>query len=216
MKIIVVGCGRMGSGLAKKLVKDGHQVSVIDNKEEVLEKLVQKVDILPVFGEGFDKEVLEAANILNADALVSCTSCDETNALVARIAKNIYKVPRVVARLFNPEKAKIYSTLGIETISTTDWGINHASEYINYSELDAIVSLGSSDVELVKIEIPALLTGKIVDQINVVGVIRVVSIYRDNKAFIPAGGTVLESRDILYIAVLSTGIKNLKKIFGMD
>ncbi|MDF9824649.1 trk system potassium uptake protein TrkA [Breznakia sp. PF5-3] len=215
MKVIIVGSGRMGSGLVKQLTKENHKVTVIDTNEDVLKETAKNAQFTAVVGIGFDKDVLEKAGIKSADALVSCTNSDETNALIARISKNMYHVPRVIARLFDPDKAKIYSALGIETISTTSWGINRASELINYSELDTIISVGSGEVEIVKIEVPALLVGRTIEEINVIGEIRVISVYRNNKAFIPTSGSVLQANDILYISVLSNSIKRLKTLLGL-
>lgn len=216
MNIVIVGGGRMGSGLLRQLLQEGHKVTLIDTNENVISKLQKDYDFTAVKGIGFDKDVLEKANIKLADAMVSCTNSDETNALIARISKNIYRVPRVIARLFDPDKAKIYSALGIETISTTSWGIHRASELINYSELDPILTIGNNDVELVKVEVPALLVGRTVDQVRMIGEISVVAIYRDSKSFIPTSGTVFQNGDLLYISVLTTSIKRLKTLLGME
>lgn len=216
MNIVIVGGGRMGSGLLRQLLQEGHKVTLIDTNENVISKLQKDYDFTAVKGVGFDKDVLEKANINLADAMVSCTNSDETNALIARISKNIYRVPRVIARLFDPDKAKIYSALGIETISTTSWGIHRASELINYSELDPILTIGNNDVELVKVEVPALLVGRTVNQVRMIGEILVVAIYRDSKSFIPTSGTVFQNGDLLYISVLTSSIKRLKTLLGME
>lgn len=215
MNIVIVGGGRMGSGLLRQLLQEGHKVTLIDTNENVISKLQKDYDFTAVKGIGFDKDVLEKANIKLADAMVSCTNSDETNALIARISKNIYRVPRVIARLFDPDKAKIYNALGIETISTTSWGIHRASELINYSELDPILTIGNNDVELVKVEVPALLVGRTVDQVRMIGEISVVAIYRDSKSFIPTSGTIFQNGDLLYISVLTGSIKRLKTLLGM-
>lgn len=216
MNVIIVGGGRMGSGLAKKLSKEGHSVTLIDTNMALLNNLSVDMPLQVVCGVGFDKDVLERSGIKRADALVSCTNSDEINALIARISKNIYRVPSVIARLFDPDKAEIYSALGVQTISTTSWGIHRASELINYSELDTILSIGSSDVEIVKMVVPTLLIGRTIDQINTLGEIRVTAIYRNNKAFIPTNGSVLQAEDILYITVLTGSLKRLKTILGLD
>lgn len=215
MKIIIVGYGRMGSGLASKLLKQNHKVTVIDNRVEVINSIDEK-NITAVKGIGFDKDVLELANIEKADTLVACTNSDETNALVARIAKNIYKVPNVIARLYDPEKADIYNALGIRSISTTSWGIARASEIINYSRLDSVMSLGSGTMDIVKIDVPIRLDGHIIDEITVIGEIQPVGIYRDNKAHIPTMGFVLQQHDILYVSVISSALKKLKQMTGLS
>lgn len=216
MKIIIVGGGRMGSGLTKQLVKEGHKVTLIDKNEELLREFRKDVEFQAVAGIGFDRDILNRAGIEMSDALVACTNSDESNALIARIARNIYHVPRVIARLFDPDKARIYKALGIETISTTSWGITRASELINYSALDAILSMGNNDVELVRVDVSALLAGRTVEEINVLGEVRVVSIDRDNKAFLPTNGSILQTNDIMYISVLNEALPRLKSILGME
>ncbi|OCN04489.1 potassium transporter TrkA [Erysipelotrichaceae bacterium MTC7] len=215
MNIIIVGGGRMGSGLTSKLSLEGHNITLIDTDQEVLDKLGKTSTFRAVHGLGFDKKVLEQAGIERSDALISCTNSDETNALIARISKNIYRVPHVIARLYDRDKAKIYSMLGVQTISTTDWGITRASEIITYTQLDGIMSLGGG-VELVKVDVPTLLVGKTIEEINRLGEVRVVSIERNNDAFLPTGGTVLQPNDGLFIAVLNASVGTLKNLLGMD
>ncbi|TDW26444.1 trk system potassium uptake protein TrkA [Breznakia blatticola] len=215
MNIIIVGGGRMGSGLCQKLSLEGHKITLIDTNQEVLEKLAKTSAFTAVNGLGFDKKVLEQAGIERSDALISCTNSDETNALIARISKNIYRVPHVIARLYDRDKAKIYSMLGVQTISTTDWGIARASEIITYTQLDGIMSLGGG-VELVRVDVPALLVGKTIEEINRLGEVRVVSIERNNDAFLPTSGTILQPNDGLFIAVLNSSVGTLKSLLGMN
>ena len=121
MKVIVVGLGRMGTGLSLNLAKKGHQVIVIDKDSEALDSLGKNFNGERVEGLGFDKDILNKAKIDRVDAVVACTDSDEVNAVIARMAKNIYRVPKVIARLYDPKKADIYRRLGIQTISTTTW-----------------------------------------------------------------------------------------------
>jgi trk system potassium uptake protein TrkA len=128
MKVIIVGLGRMGTGLSLSLAKKGHQVTVIDNNPESFDALGKDFTGTKIVGFGFDRDVLIEAKIDKVDAVVSCTESDEINAVIARIAKNAYRVPRVIARLYDSRKAEIYRRLGIQTLSTTSWGIERASE----------------------------------------------------------------------------------------
>jgi trk system potassium uptake protein TrkA len=215
MKIIVVGCGRMGTGLSLNLSKKGHQITVIDSNPEAFEPLGKNFTGLKVVGIGFDKDVLTQAKIDQVDAVVCCTSSDEANALIARIARNIYHVPRVVARLYDSVKADIYRRLGIETISTTTWGIQRAAEILTYNQLDSVYEMGNGNVSLVRVEVPSLFVGHTVNELTVVGEIRVVSISRNNKTFIPTLGTIFEARDIIYISVSVPYIGKLKSMLDL-
>ncbi len=215
MKVIIVGCGRMGTGLSLNLVKKGHQVTVIDSNPDAFETLGKNFTGIKVIGIGFDKEVLAKAKIEQVDAIVSCTASDEANAVIARIAKNVYHVPHVVARLYDPLKADIYHRLGIQTISTTTWGIERATEMLTYNQLDSVYEMGNGNVNLVRIEVPSLLIGHTLNEVNVLGEINVVSISRNNKTFIPTVGTIIEAEDILYISVIISAIGKLKSMLDI-
>ncbi len=215
MKVIIVGCGKLGAGLANSLIKKGHRVTVIDNNPEAFELLGKDFKGETIVGIGFDRDILEQAQIHLADAIVACSKSDETNALIGRISKNIYKVPRVISRLYDPRRAEIYRTLGIQTISTTTWGVQRTIEMLSYGQLDSILTLGDSNVEMIRLETPALLIGRTVNELTVLGEIQVVAISRENKTFLPTMGTALHKHDVIYIAALSTSVKKLKSMVGM-
>lgn len=215
MKVIIVGLGRMGTGLSLNLAKKGHQVTVIDSNPEAMESLGKNFNGTQIIGFGFDKEILSKAKIGQVDAVVSCTDSDEINAVIARIAKNIYRVPRVIARLYDSRKADIYRRLGIQTISTTTWGIERATEIITYDRMDSVYEMGNGNVNLVRIEVPSLLVGHKVNDITILGEIHVVSINRNNKTFIPTAGTTFEAEDILYISVIYTATDKLKSMLDL-
>ena len=215
MKVIIVGLGRMGTGLSLNLIKKGHQVTVIDNNPESFDTLGKDFTGTKVLGFGFDRDVLNKAKIDKVDAIVSCTESDEINAVIARIAKNVYRVPRVIARLYDSRKAEIYRRLGIQTISTTSWGIERASEILTYNQLDSVYEMGNGNVNLVRIEVPSLLVGHTVNEITVIGEIHVVSISRSNKTFMPTLGTIFEAEDILYLSVNYTATDKLKAMFDL-
>lgn len=215
MKVIIIGIGRMGTGLSLNLIKKGHHVTAIDSNPEAFESLGKDFKGIKITGFGFDRDVLNQANINKVDAVVACTKTDEINAVIARVAKNIYLVPRVIARLYDPGKAFIYQRLGIQTISTTTWGIERASELLTHNQLDSIYDIGNGNVNLIRVEIPTLLTGHNVNEITVLGEINVVSITRNNRAIIPTLGTQFEAGDVAYIAVTISATDKLKSIFGM-
>jgi len=216
MKIIIVGCGKLGSGLAKALTAKGHKVTIIDSDPAAFRLLGADFSGTEITGIGFDRDILEQAGISRADAIIASSKSDATNALIGKIARDIYRVPRVISRLYDPRRADIYRSLGIQTISTTTWGIQHAMEMLSYDRLDTIVPIGNGQVELIRAEVPALLVGRTVRDVTVFGEIQVVSVSRSNKTFIPTLGTPLEKHDVLYFSVLDTAAKKLKHILGLD
>jgi trk system potassium uptake protein TrkA len=215
MKVIIVGLGRMGTGLSLSLAKKGHQVTVIDTNPEAFETLGDNFQGTKIIGFGFDRDILNKARIDQVDALVACTESDEINAVIARVARNVYRVPRVIARLYDSRKAEIYRRLGIQTLSTTTWGIERATEILTYSSLDSVYEMGNGNVNLVRIEVPSLLVGHSINEITAIGEINVVSISRNNKTFIPTLGTILEAEDTLYISVISSATNKLKSMLDL-
>ena len=215
MKVIIVGCGKLGSGLALSLIKAGHTVTVIDIDAEALKALGANFPGTTIVGVGFDKDVLEQASIRMADAIVACSKSDEANALIGRMAKSIYRVPRVISRLYDPRKAAIYRTLGLQTISTTTWGVQRTMEMLHYNQLDTVYTVGDGPIGVVRVDAPILLVGRTVNDITVIGEIQVVSIARDNKSFLPTLGTVIRENDELYIAVHAASRVKLKDMLGL-
>ena len=121
--VIVVGCGRVGSGLALSLGAEGHSVAVIDKNARAFRRL-KDWGGQSLVGSGFDRDDLEKAGALHADALAAVTSGDNTNILTVRIARETYKIPNVVARIYDPRRAEIYQRLGIPTVATVTWTID--------------------------------------------------------------------------------------------
>ena len=215
MKMIIVGCGRMGAGLAETLSKNGHSVTIIDLDPEAFTRLSEAFTGSKVAGVGFDRQVLLQAGIDRADGLAAVTSSDEANAVIARIASQIFRVPKVVARLYDRRKAEVYKRLGIQTIDPSSWGITRVYDLLCYSELDSVFSIGSGDVEIVETEIPALLIGRTVRELTASGEFIVTAITRNNKTFLPTLGTEFQKRDIVHIAVSVKSSSRLKSLLGL-
>ena len=215
MKAIVIGIGRLGSELVLKLTKEGYEIVAVDSNELAFQRLGDEFSGKRVTGIGFDKEVLEAAGIERVDAVIACTASDEANVVIARIAKDIYQVPKVIARSYDTRKADIYSKLGIQTISTTSMGVEAASRMLTMKEFESVASLGSGSVNLLRFDAPLWVVGHTVLELTRAHEIVVVSIVRDNEAFIPTTGTVIEENDILYFSVVNTAEKRLKNTLGL-
>jgi trk system potassium uptake protein TrkA len=215
MKIIIVGCGRIGAGLAQTLSLRGHDVTVIDNDSTSFERLERSFKGKRVVGVGFDKDVLLKAGIERCDGLATVTTSDDTNVLVARIASQIFHVPRVITRLYDPHKAEVYARLGLQMIAPITWGINRIAEMICYSQLDVVFSLGGGEVGLVVFEIPHPLDGRMVREITVSGEAHVAAINRNGKTFLPTLGTVLKQGDIIYEVLVASSSDHLQGLLGL-
>lgn len=215
MKIIVIGAGRLGLGVFWQLRAQHHQVTMIEadsNKAKLLQK--QAPDAL-VVGPLFAQTTLETAGIATCDALVACTPDDEVNAVLARVAKQTYRVPKVIARLYDPLKADIYSALGIQALATTLWGVERVLELVTYSHLDSVYELNHGDVRLVRITIPVFWWGKAIQNLNYNQEIQVVAIQRENRAFIPQPTEVFSPHDFVYLTVTNFATERLQTMLGL-
>ena len=119
MKVVIMGCGRVGARLAMLLDEDGHQVTVLDNDAYSFRRLPPDFSGTALLGNGIDEEALKRAGIEDADAFVAVTQGDNRNVMAAQIAKHIFNVPRVTCRIYDPLRRDLYSTLGLEAISPT-------------------------------------------------------------------------------------------------
>jgi len=119
MKIIIMGCGRVGARLASLLDEDGHDVTVLDNDTYSFRRLPSSFGGTALFGNGIDEEALKRAGIEGADLFVALTQGDNRNVMSCQIAKHIFHVPRVVCRIYDPLREEMYASLGLETLSPT-------------------------------------------------------------------------------------------------
>ncbi|HLB65108.1 MAG TPA: TrkA family potassium uptake protein [Anaerolineales bacterium] len=215
MRVIIMGCGRVGEQVSRRMDEKGHHVVVIDADERVRDRLGPKFRGEVVVGVGFDREVLLRAGIENADAFAATSSSDNANIIAARIARNIYHVPRVVARLFDPRRAEIYQRLGLVTISSTNWGAERIYELITHADLDAVQTFGQGEVALIEIEAPPRLVGRMVNQVTIPGEISVVAITRQGEAQIPVLGSEFREGDRLHFAVHARAMSRFEMLLGL-
>jgi trk system potassium uptake protein TrkA len=216
MRVIVMGCGRVGAEVSRLMSEEGHDVTVVDCDEGVREQLGPKFRGQLVIGVGFDREVLLQAGIEHADAFAATSDSDNANIVAARIARHVFHVPRVVARLYDPQRAEIYRRLGLMTISSTAWGAERIREVLTHAELDARGSFGNGEVTLHSMEVPPALVGRTVNNITVPGEIMVVSITREDKAFIPILGTEFQEGDLVHFTVLAASMKRFELMLGLS
>ncbi len=214
MRIVVIGCGRVGGGLAATLVDRGHAVTVVDSDPAAFHRLGTGFKGQTVAGVGFDRDVLIQAGIERADGLAAVTGSDEANVVIVQAARQVFRVPRVVARVYEPRKAEIYQRLGIPTLSPVEWAINRLAELLCYSWLDTVLSLGQGEVDLVQEEVPALLVGRTVNELTVPGEIQVAAISRGGKAFLPTQGTKFQAGDVVHLVLLASSADRLKALLG--
>ncbi len=214
MKVLIIGCGRVGSGLAKNLVLHGVDVAVIDSDPTALAALGPTFKGKTFNGLGFDHATLVEAGIENCDALAAVTGSDEANLVIARVAKSYFRVPRVSARVYEPEKAKIYRRMGIQTISPVTLGIERMTSITIYSQLQIERSIGAGQVVLVDVDVTNSMIGKHMHDINLPGEIQVCAITRNGKTFLPDPATSFQRGDIVHLLCITGSKDKVTKAFA--
>ena len=219
MHVVIVGCGRVGSTLGRELVSAGHTVAVVDRKAEAFSRLGESFTGQKIMGIGFDRDVLIEAGIQKAGALAAVTNGDNSNILIARVAREEFGIERVVARIYDPKRAEIYERLGIATVATVKWTSERILRRI-LPDLPAVEWTDpSAKVVLVERELPKVIVGTRVLSLDS-AIARVVAIRRLGTAIIPTADTVVQEGDVAYVAAeiksLETFDKSLVVATGKD
>jgi trk system potassium uptake protein len=215
MKVIVVGCGLQGTDLAQTLQRCGHQVTAIDPDPNNLKRLGAKFEGCTLCGVAFDRKVLLDAGIEQADGLAAMTNSDDANIVTALLARNIFHVPQVVARLYDPRQRDIYRRLGLQTISPVEIGTSHIVNLLVYRQLETLMAFGSGELVLVQSDVPMLLVGRTVSELSAPGEIVVNTVIRKNHAFLPSSGSVFQKGDTVSLVVASSSMERLHQLFGL-
>jgi trk system potassium uptake protein TrkA len=189
---------------------------VIDHDANAEGRLSKSFRGRVIRGVGFDKGVLTDAGIEKVDAFVAASSSDNANIVSARIARNIFHVPRVVARLYDPRRAEIYQRLGLTTISSTTWAAERIRQVLTHTNFDVWDIFGRGEVSIVSLDAPSHLVGRSVAQLNVPGEAMVVAITRKDHALMPISGTEIQDGDLLHLAVVSSAMTRLEEMFGLE
>lgn len=201
MHVVVVGCGRVGSSLARGLTESGHSVAVIDKRPEAFDRLGPGFPGATVLGIGFDRDRLKEAGVEKASALAAVTNGDNSNILIARVARETYGIERVVARIYDPKRAAIYQRLGIPTVATVSWATERVLRRILPEEAAVEWVDPSARVCLVERSVPPKWAGRPLNDLESVGSSRVVGLSRLGVTQVPRPEIILQEGDIVYAAI---------------
>ncbi|MFY9402932.1 MAG: TrkA family potassium uptake protein [Candidatus Omnitrophota bacterium] len=210
MHIIIVGCGRVGAELAKILANEGHNLVVIDKSQDAFVRLGSTFNGLTMTGSGFDLNLLRQVGIEKADAFCALTNGDNTNLISAQVAKKIYKVPKVIARVYDPQRAHIYAALGLDIISGTTLFASMLRDKIIESRFSSYL-IETKDLGVFEIEVKDGLIGKSPADINIPQEFMVVAIRRLTGVIIPDSNTLFKEKDILMAVVRVSSLEKIKE-----
>jgi trk system potassium uptake protein len=212
VRVIIMGCGRVGILLTQELSKQGHEVTVIDKNPAAFSRLPPGFEARKIVGLGFDREVLEDAGIKEADAFLAVSSGDNSNIVSARVARETYHVPKVIARIYDPMRADIYERLNIPTVSTTRWGVKQMILMLKHQGEEIKETLAAGDLFRMRIEVPSHLVGKPVSSVNLNGKILVAGVDRGGKGFIPVPSSTFQEGDYAAVIVQKDAVDMLEEL----
>lgn len=207
-----MGCGRVGILLTQELCRAGHEVSVIDKNPSAFDRLPPDFKAKTVVGYGFDRQVLEEAGIREADAFLAVSNGDNSNIVSARVAREHYHVPMVIARIYDPTRADIYERLNIPTVSTTRWGVKQMILMLTHPREEIRESLAAGDLFRMRIEIPPHLVGKPVSRLAAEGRILVAGVDRGGFGFIPVPSSTFQAGDVAHLIVHKDALELLDEL----
>jgi trk system potassium uptake protein TrkA len=209
--VVVVGCGRVGSGLAVSLSREGHSVAIIDRNPRAFRRLPDDWQGHQVHGSGFDRDHLDEAGAGRADALAAVTSGDNSNILTVRIARETYGIDHVVARIYDPRRAEIYQRLGIPTVATVTWTIDQVRRRLLPEVVATEWSDPSGRMRLVERELPEAWAGRRLGDIDLPGEISLVAVTRAGIPRLHADDLIGQEGDILHLAVTHDALTELQR-----
>ena len=214
MHIVIMGCGRVGSTLARSLEKRGHTVAVIDVVPDAFRRLGPDFAGKTVKGVGFDREVLLEAGITDAEAFAAVSSGDNSNILSARVVRETFDVDNVVARIYDPGRAEVYERLGIPTVATVRWTADQVLRRLLPAGSEPQWRDPSGAVRLMEVHVNRAWVGRTIAQLEDATGARIAFVFRLGAGIVPRGTTVFQDGDLIYAAVVDDRLAEIESILG--
>lgn len=214
MHIVIMGCGRVGSTVAHSLESRGHSVAVIDQDGDAFRRLPADFAGVTVTGVGFDREVLIQAGIERADCFAAVSSGDNSNIISARLARETFGVPNVVARIYDQARAEVYERLGIPTVATVRWTAMRIVRQLLPEDTNELWRDPTSVVSIVEAPLHADWIGRPLAALEEAAGTRAAFIMRFGLGILPTVSTVLQDGDQLFMLVTDDIAVAVRKVTG--
>jgi trk/ktr system potassium uptake protein len=212
--IVIMGCGRVGSALAQTLEQHGHTVAVIDRDPTAFRRLGPGFGGRRVTGVGFDQDTLREAGIEEAGAFAAVSSGDNSNIIAARVAREMFGVENVAARIYDPRRAEVYQRLGIPTVATVRWTADQVLRRLLPGGSEPQWRDPSGSVRLMEVHVDRSWVGHTIEQIEVATGARVPFVFRLGSGIVPKRGTVFQDGDLIYAAVADARLADVEAILA--
>ena len=200
MHVVVMGCGRVGSAIARRLEEVGHSVAVIDQDPEAFRRLGPDFTGRQVTGLGFDRQTLLDAGIDSAGAFAAVSSGDNSNIISARVARETFGVQHVVARIYDSKRAEVYERMGIPSVATVPWTVNRLLRELLSVKVSELWREPTGQVLLMRVTVTEPWVGRRLADLEAASGARAAWLVRYGDAQLPTAGTVLQDGDQLVVA----------------
>jgi trk system potassium uptake protein TrkA len=199
--VVIMGCGRVGSTLARSLEDRNHTVAVIDNNPDAFRRLGPSFNGDKITGYGFDQAVLSKAGIQRADAFAAVSSGDNSNIIAARVARETFNIQQVVARIYDPGRAEVYQRLGITTVATVKWTADQVLRRILPAGAEPDFRDPSGTIRVDQLPVPDVWVGHRTVQLQEESGSRIAWIDRVGEGMLPTRDTVIQEGDLLHLVM---------------
>ncbi|WP_042414097.1 potassium channel family protein [Streptacidiphilus anmyonensis] len=214
MHIVIMGCGRVGSTLARTLEKQGHSVAVVDQDPTAFRRLGSDFSGKRVTGVGFDQDTLREAGIEEAGAFAAVSSGDNSNIIAARVARENFGVENVAARIYDPRRAEVYQRLGIPTVATVRWTADQMLRRLLPSGSEPNWQDPSGAVQLAEVPYSPAWIGLRVSKLEQEAEVRVAFVTRLGQGVLPAPDMVLQEGDLVHVMVRTADLEAVEAVFA--
>ena len=218
MYIIIVGAGKVGYFLAKRLCSNRHTVSVVDKDKQLCEEVARELEALVINGDGCDPHILDEAGITRADVIAAVTGDDEDNLIICQLAKELFKIKRAVGRVNNPDNEHTFSELGVDVpVDSTKIISKIIEEEVSFSDFVNLMSFKRGKLAIVRLDLPddSQVINKQVQDIKLPPDSVLVSIVRADEVIVPKGNTVLQpGDDIIALTIIGNEPQLLNLLAG--
>jgi trk system potassium uptake protein TrkA len=212
--VVIMGCGRVGSALAKSLEAAGHSVAIIDRDPGAFRRLSPDFTGQRVTGIGFDRDTLVEAGIDKAEAFAAVSSGDNSNIIAARVARETFGIENVVARIYDPRRAEVYQKLGIPTVATVRWTADQVIRRLLPAGLLSEWRDPSGHVVLAEIEIAPSWVGHLVSQLEEESGARVALLTRFGDGILPKRDMVIQDGDLVHVTMRWDDREHVERVFS--
>ncbi|MGA5823562.1 potassium channel family protein [Kitasatospora sp. NPDC094028] len=214
MHIVIMGCGRVGSALARALEKQGHSVAVVDQDPTAFRRLGAGFNGRRVTGVGFDQDTLREAGIEEAGAFAAVSSGDNSNIIAARVARETFGVENVAARIYDPRRAEVYQRLGIPTVATVRWTADQMLRRLLPSGAEPLWQDPSGSVQLAEVAYDPSWVGHRIGRLEEASGTRVAFVTRLGEGVLPSPQMVVQEGDLVHVMLRRADLTAVEAAFA--